>query len=88
MTFQSEKEFIKDLYDREQQMAERMLEERLTELMDTMIQECEAQRRRIEHEYHNSDVTSASGNDFLNKKSLRRFAKLYANRFVLIRQQK
>uniref|UniRef100_A0A0M3JS54 Sin3 histone deacetylase corepressor complex component sds3 n=1 Tax=Anisakis simplex TaxID=6269 RepID=A0A0M3JS54_ANISI len=60
-------------YEREQEAADKELEERLAELMDTMIQECDENRKHIEHEFHNADINSASFYSYpVNKKSLRR----------------
>lgn len=68
-----ERERIMAEYEREQEQTDKELEERLAELMDTMIQECEEQKRQIEHEFHNSEISSASSNNYpVNKKSLRR----------------
>ncbi|VDN06643.1 unnamed protein product [Thelazia callipaeda] len=69
---QLENERIQERYEREKKAAEKELEERLTELMETMIQECEELRKKIEHEFHNSEISSAPGSDYPNKKSLRR----------------
>ncbi|VDM19454.1 unnamed protein product [Wuchereria bancrofti] len=69
---QLEKERIEEQYEREKEAAEKELEERLTELMEAMIQECEEQKKKIDHEFHNSDISSAPANDFPSKKSLRR----------------
>ncbi|KAK6100380.1 Sds3-like family protein [Brugia pahangi] len=69
---QLEKERIEEQYEREREAAEKELEERLTELMEAMIQECEEQKKKIDHEFHNSDISSTPANDFPSKKSLRR----------------
>lgn len=74
---QLENERIMAEYEREQEAADRDLEERLTELMDTMIQECDEHKKHIEHEFHNLDINTASFSSYpVNKKSLRRLAVL------------
>uniref|UniRef100_A0A914ZL64 Sin3 histone deacetylase corepressor complex component SDS3 n=1 Tax=Parascaris univalens TaxID=6257 RepID=A0A914ZL64_PARUN len=68
-----ENERIMAEYEREQEAADKDLEERLTELMDTMIQECDEHKKHIEHEFHNLDINTASFSSYpVNKKSLRR----------------
>uniref|UniRef100_A0A914RQR8 Uncharacterized protein n=1 Tax=Parascaris equorum TaxID=6256 RepID=A0A914RQR8_PAREQ len=70
---QLENERIMAEYEREQEAADKDLEERLTELMDTMIQECDEHKKHIEHEFHNLDINTASFSSYpVNKKSLRR----------------
>ncbi|VDM44058.1 unnamed protein product [Toxocara canis] len=68
-----ENERILAEYEREQEAADKELEERLAELMDAMIQECEEHKKHIEHEFHNTDINSATFGTYpVNKKSLRR----------------
>ncbi|KHN84314.1 Putative tRNA pseudouridine synthase Pus10 [Toxocara canis] len=81
-----ENERILAEYEREQEAADKELEERLAELMDAMIQECEEHKKHIEHEFHNTDINSATFGTYpVNKKSLRRLetqAGTYVKEFV------
>ncbi|MFH4977803.1 hypothetical protein AB6A40_004512 [Gnathostoma spinigerum] len=68
-----ERERIQQQYEQEQIAADKDLEERLSDLMDSMIQECEEQRKHIEHEHSSTDITGTSNSSYpVNKKSLRR----------------
>ncbi|VDN18307.1 unnamed protein product [Gongylonema pulchrum] len=71
-TLQLSMQRIKKEYEKDKAKAEKEFEERLSELMETMLQECEEERRKAELESHNSDIASTPVADYPNKKSLRR----------------
>lgn len=63
-------------------LAEKEYQDRLAELMDSMLQECEEQKKQIEHEYHNTDINSTASSSYpVNKKSLRRYLFSYYNSY-------
>uniref|UniRef100_A0A0N5AL67 Uncharacterized protein n=1 Tax=Syphacia muris TaxID=451379 RepID=A0A0N5AL67_9BILA len=68
-----EKERIAAEFEREEKAADIEFEDRLTELMDTLIQECEEQKKQARHEFNNCDIASTSGYTYpTSKKSLRK----------------